>query len=67
MWEDFIDIFYIPSQVFTRRALSSAWIPLAVVTVAMSVLIFMNAGLLEPMMSAEFDRAWRPPSGAIRA
>src|SRR5436190_23168243 len=57
VWEDFIDIFYVPSQVFARRALSSPWLPMAVVTAAMAVLVYVNSGLLEPMMSAEFDRS----------
>jgi hypothetical protein len=58
VWEDFIDIFYAPSQVFARRAVhGSVWIPLLVVTVAMSALIYVNSGVLEPMLSAELDRA----------
>jgi hypothetical protein len=57
VWEDFIDIFYAPSQVFARRAATgSVWVPLLVVTVAMSALIYVNSGLLEPMLSAEFNR-----------
>ena len=56
VWEDFIDIFYAPSQVFARRIAASAWVPILVVTVLMSALIYVNSGLLEPMMSAEFDR-----------
>ena len=56
VWEDFIDIFYAPSQVFARRIAGSAWVPILVVTVLMSALIYVNSGLLEPMMSAEFDR-----------
>src|SRR5213080_4058623 len=57
MWEDFIDIFYAPSQVFARRGASgSVWIPLLVVTVALSALVYVNSGVLEPMLSAEFDR-----------
>ena len=57
VWEDFIDIFYAPAQVFARRAAAgSVWIPLLVVTVAMSALIYVNTGLLESMFSAEFDR-----------
>jgi Yip1 domain len=56
VWEDFIDIFYAPSQVFARRITGSVWVPLLVVTVAMSALIYVNSGVLEPMMSAEFDR-----------
>ena len=29
VWEDFIDIFYAPSQVFARREHGSFWIPLS--------------------------------------
>src|SRR6266581_1903030 len=57
VWEDFIDIFYAPSKVFARRAMGSVWTPLLVVTLAISALIYVNSGVLEPMMSAEFDRA----------
>ena len=57
VWEDFIDIFYAPSKVFARRAMGSVWTPLLVLTLAMSALIYVNSGVLEPMMSAEFDRA----------
>jgi hypothetical protein len=57
VWEDFIDIFYAPSQVFARRAATgSVWIPLLVVALAMGALVYVNSGVLEPMMSAEFDR-----------
>src|SRR3954466_10096575 len=56
VWEDFIDIFYAPSQVFARRAMGSVWIPLCFVTVAMTALVYVNSGVLEPMMSAEFTR-----------
>jgi len=55
-WEDFIDIFYAPSAVFARRAAGSIWLPLIVVTLAIGALIYVNMGVLEPMMSAEFDR-----------
>jgi hypothetical protein len=56
VWEDFIDIFYAPSQVFARRAQGSFWIPLFVVTVAVGALFYLNSGLLQPMFDAEFDR-----------
>ena len=51
VWEDFIDIFYAPSKVFARRAMGSVWTPLLVVTLAMSALIYVNSGVLEPMMA----------------
>ena len=56
VWEDFIDIFYAPSAVFARRQHGSFWIPLSVVTLLMGVLFFMNSGVLQPMMDAEFNR-----------
>ena len=34
IWEDFIDIFYAPSAVFSRRENGNVFIPLAVVTIA---------------------------------
>jgi hypothetical protein len=56
VWEDFIDLFYAPSQVFARRANGSAWIPLVVVTLGIGALFYLNSGVLQPMMDAEFDR-----------
>jgi hypothetical protein len=56
VWEDFIDIFYAPSQVFARRAQGSVWVPLVVLTIAMTVLVYVNSGVLESVMGAEFDR-----------
>src|SRR5437764_1689072 len=56
VWEDFIDIFYAPSQVFARRAQGSVAIPMTVVTLALAALVYVNSGVLEPMMSAEFTR-----------
>jgi hypothetical protein len=56
VWEDFIDILYAPSQVFARRAQGNFWIPLFVVTLAIGALFYMNSGVLQPVMDAEFDR-----------
>ena len=56
VWEDFIDIFYAPSAVFSRRERGSAWIPLLVVTLLVGGLFFINSGVLQPIMDAEFDR-----------
>jgi len=55
-WEDFIDIFYAPSQVFARREQGSVWIPLVVVTLLMGTLFYLNSGALQPIFDAEFDR-----------
>ena len=57
IWEDFIDIFYAPSAVFSRRESGNAFIPLAVVTIVCGVLFYLNSGALQPMFDAEFDRA----------
>lgn len=55
-WEDFIDIFYAPAEVFRRRATQSFAIPMLIVAVAMAVLAITNAGVLQPVMDAEFAR-----------
>lgn len=57
VWEDFLDIFYAPSDVFARREHASIWIPLLVVTVMIGVFFTLNSGMLEPMMDAEFRRS----------
>ena len=56
IWEDFIDIFYAPSQVFARREKGSFWIPTLVVTVLTGALFYLNSGALQPIFDAEFDR-----------
>ena len=63
-WEDFIDIFHAPAEVFRRRANSSFAVPMLVVAVAMAVLAITNAGVLQPVMDAEFARATQ---SAVRA
>ena len=55
-WEDFIDVFYAPAEVFRRRASESFAVPLLVVALAMAVLAITNAGVLQPMLDAEFAR-----------
>jgi len=57
IWEDFVDIFYAPSAVFSRRENGSFFIPLAVITVICGALFYLNSGALQPMFDAEFDRA----------
>lgn len=56
VWEDFLDIFYSPSQVFRRRANGNFWIPLLVVTLLMAVLAFANRAVMEPIYNSEFAR-----------
>ena len=55
-WEDFLDILYAPSDVYTRRAGSGFGIPLLVVTVAIGLISLANSSVLQPLMDAEFQR-----------
>ena len=55
-WEDFIDIFYAPSDVYARRANSGFGIPMLVVTVLIGVIFLANSGVMQPIMDAEFSR-----------
>ena len=57
VWEDFIDIFYAPSQVFARRSTSGFLIPMLVVTIAAGVLYLVNSGVWSQVMDAEMNRA----------
>src|SRR6476646_3955294 len=56
-WEDFIDIFYAPSQVFARRENSGFAIPMLVVTLLVALIAIANSGVMQPIMDAEFTRA----------
>lgn len=56
-WEDFIDIFYAPSQVYARRASSGFGIPMLVVTLLITLLAIVNSGVMQPIMDAEFARS----------
>ena len=56
-WEDFIDIFYAPAQVFARRAGAGFGIPMLVVTVLVGLIGIANSGVMQPVMDAEFTRA----------
>ncbi|MEO8562073.1 MAG: Yip1 family protein [bacterium] len=58
VWEDFIDIFYAPSEVYERRAQSGFFLPLFVVTVLVGILFVVNSGVLAPIMDAEMSRSF---------
>ena len=64
VWEDFIDIFHSPSDVFARRQNSSFWVPMLVVAILIGGLFYANSGVLAPMMDAEFQRG---SAAAMRA
>src|SRR6478672_4371229 len=48
--DDFMDIFYAPSAVFARRANSSFWIPLLIVSLLLGVIFFANRDLIDPIV-----------------
>jgi hypothetical protein len=56
-WEDFIDIFYAPAQVFARREKSGFALPMLVVTLLVALIAIANSGVMQPIMDAEFTRA----------
>lgn len=55
-WEDFLDVFYAPAQVFERRRDSNPLPPLLVLTLVMAVLYLAIAPLLQPIIDAEWER-----------
>ena len=55
-WEDFIDIFYAPSDVFRRREESGFAVPMIVLTLIIGVLTIAMSGAFQPIMDAEFSR-----------
>ncbi|MEP7002164.1 MAG: Yip1 family protein [bacterium] len=57
LWEDFMDIFYAPSDVFARRERSGFGVPMLIVTVLIGVIALVNLGVMQPIMDAEFTRA----------
>jgi Yip1 domain len=56
-WEDYIDIFYTPSTVFSRRMTSGFGLPLLILTVVIGVLALANSGAISSIVDAEFARS----------
>jgi Yip1 domain. len=56
IWEDFVDIFTSPSEVFARRQNGNFWLPMILVTVIIGVIFLATKGLMQPIMDAEFQR-----------
>ena len=54
--EDFIDMFYAPSKVFARRALSGFGIHLLIISVIAAAFAFANRNLIAQIMDIEFQR-----------
>lgn len=57
VWEDFLDIFYAPAQVFARRRQGPVWPALLVLALLMAFLFYAGQQALAPMYDAEFQRA----------
>lgn len=56
-WEDFIDIFYAPSQVFRRREHSGFGVPMLVITLLITVIGVATSGAMQSVIDGEFARA----------
>ncbi|MEO6778438.1 MAG: YIP1 family protein [Gemmatimonadaceae bacterium] len=56
LWEDFVDIFVSPSEVFERRRASGFLVPLLVFVVLSVVIAIIGRSVMEPIMDAEFSR-----------
>jgi hypothetical protein len=56
LWEDFIDIFTTPSEVFRRRENSGFGLQLLIVTVLFAVILLGTKSLVQPVFDAEMAR-----------
>ena len=56
-WEDAIDIFFSPADVFRREQNKSFWPPILFVAIAIGIVVAMTFNTLEPIFDAEFARA----------
>jgi hypothetical protein len=55
-WEDVIDIFFSPADVFRRRQNRSVWPPMLFVSISIGIIFFATFNTLEPIFAAEFTR-----------
>ena len=56
VWEDFVDIFYAPSDVFERRREGRFRLGLVILTVLSVAIFFATKGGMQAVMDAEFQR-----------
>jgi hypothetical protein len=56
-WEDFVDIFHAPAQVFARRAHAGFGIPMLVVTVVGAAIFFATYNATAPAFDADIARS----------
>jgi len=55
-WEDLIDIFYQPSDVYRRRAHASVWPPFLFVVIAMSIITMTTYPAIAPALEGDYAR-----------
>lgn len=55
-WEDVIDIFFQPANVFRRRQNRSVWPPMLFVAIGIGLIFFITFNTLQPIFDAEFTR-----------
>lgn len=55
-WEDFIDIFYAPSEVYARRQDSGFGLPMLIVCVVTGIIVLSMFNAMAPIFDAEFAR-----------
>ncbi|HEX6534657.1 MAG TPA: YIP1 family protein [Gemmatimonadaceae bacterium] len=56
VWEDFVDIFVSPAEVFARRADNGFGIALLVLAIVITILAIGTKSLMQPVFDAEFAR-----------
>jgi hypothetical protein len=56
-WEDVIDIFFQPAEVFRRRQNRSFWPPMLFVAISIGIIFFATFNTLEPAFGADMARA----------
>ena len=56
IWEDFVDVFYTPSTVFSRRRAGQFGLALLILTALSLVVYFATKGGMQAVMDAEFER-----------
>lgn len=64
LWEDFLDIFYAPREVFERRKEAGYGLVLLILTLLVTALFFASQGPLGDAYTAEFTRSMQNAGGA---
>lgn len=55
-FDDFVEIFYKPADVFRRRQNASVWPPMLLVAISIAVILFFTFNALQPVFDGEFAR-----------